>query len=168
MAISHLLSFRKHPLVTQAITLQRKTFAAVYNNLKYAPSSCYPFYPRNKSKTRAPVEAFQWVSINLRLYVHSQSFPPSQLIIYAWMTEKNMTFSHNRPVFQYGTEPSNYNHNTALWAKTTEEYRLEIARTENQNKNRNWKDEWVHQTVTIKLYGVSWRNKFYTGYWCKM
>lgn len=56
MAIQHPL-FRKHPSVPQAIIVQRKNSAAVFNSHKYA-SSCYDFYPRNKSKTRAPVEGF--------------------------------------------------------------------------------------------------------------
>lgn len=58
--------------------------------------------------------------------VHRRSLPPNQLVVYAWMTEKNMTFSHNRPIFRYDTEPSNYNHKTALSSKkhcTTREYR---------------------------------------------
>lgn len=52
MTIPQLLSFTKHPLVPQAIILQSKTLAAVFNIHKYASSSsssCYVFYPQERS-----------------------------------------------------------------------------------------------------------------------
>lgn len=62
------------------------------------------FTPRKKPKTGTPVKAFQRVSINLRPNTHSRKDLPSQLILYAWMTVKNMTFYHNRPIFQQSAQ----------------------------------------------------------------
>lgn len=87
-------------LVPQAIilpdkSLKRKKKSFLIINMHYQHATL--FTPRNKSKSRALGEAFQWVSINLRLFVHSQRFPPSQLVVWARMMEKNMAFSHNSP-----------------------------------------------------------------------